>query len=347
MKFIKKIASTCAVITVAMTVFAGCTGKNDDKKTDPSSSNNTQSNSEVQTSESTAVKQADPNDGRPLIVIIAPDDPMKAVGANYASYAVDNAGYKPEIMLHKGTVEDEAKLFDSAIEKKAQAIICDVASSMLSGEAINKAKVNNIPTFVMNDLLIQEGVAINQFVTNNYETTKEAALKYVEKAGQLGKFATLWGPDETNSSDVRVAAYTEVLAQYTGLELVGYENFMSNEYEKSFKEFFTANKDLKGVLCASEETTLAALKVKKDMGLKDLVVVGYGGSNEIKAAIESGDLTAAVLPPVTIVSDMAAERAAGFLKDRTQEFEEIQTIESILLTAENVSKLDNYVYTEQ
>ncbi|MDR2939019.1 MAG: substrate-binding domain-containing protein [Clostridiales bacterium] len=339
MKLLKKATSVCLFIVVMAALLAGCNKTGSDGE---ATGGNTEGNLP-----SDAIQQVvDPDDGRPVITIITSNDPMKQIGALNASYAVDMAGYRPEILTHDGTVEGEAGLFDSAIENKSVAIICDVQSSVYSGEAIKKAKLNNIPTFTVNSLLLEEGVAINQFVTNNYEITREAAVEYVNKAGQIGKFSIIMGPDGSNASEVRMAAFTEVLVQYQGLEMVTYEAVDSTDYESEIKKFLKDNDNINGILCVTEEITLAALKVKADLGLNDLVIVGFGGNNEIKEAITSGQLAAAVLPPISIVGEMAGERAAGFLADSSEGFEEIQPIEATLITAENVEYLENYIYSE-
>jgi len=112
-----------------------------------------------------------------LIVIITPpsDNPFFKAEAVGAETRAKELGYKTLTLVHNDDVNKQNELFDTAIARKASAIICDNAGADASIAPIKKAKAAGIPTFLIDREINATGIAVSQIVSNNYQGAKIGA----------------------------------------------------------------------------------------------------------------------------------------------------------------------------
>jgi erythritol transport system substrate-binding protein len=77
-------------------------------------------------------------------------------------------GYETLILVHDDA-NKQNQLFDTAISRKATAIILDNAGADASIAAVQKAKNAGITSFLIDREIHQTGVAVAQIVSNNYQ----------------------------------------------------------------------------------------------------------------------------------------------------------------------------------
>ena len=104
-----------------------------------------------------------------LMVIITPshDNPFfkaEAIGAESRAKAL---GYKTLVLVHNDDANKQNELFDTAIARKASAIILDNAGADATVAAVKKAKDAGIPSFLIDREINAPGVAVVQIVSNN------------------------------------------------------------------------------------------------------------------------------------------------------------------------------------
>ena len=73
------------------------------------------------------------------------------------------------MFVHNDDAVKQDQLLDTAIARKAAAIICDNAGADASIAAVKKAKSAGIPTFLVDREINATGVAVAQLVSNNYQ----------------------------------------------------------------------------------------------------------------------------------------------------------------------------------
>lgn len=86
---------------------------------------------------------------KPLIVIITPShaNPYFKTVADAASAKAAELGYDSMVIQHDDDVTKQADAFDTAIARKAAAIICDNAGADATITPVQAAKEAGIPTF--------------------------------------------------------------------------------------------------------------------------------------------------------------------------------------------------------
>jgi erythritol transport system substrate-binding protein len=255
----------------------------------------------------TAASAAD--GGLVSVIVIDPANPYWLTEGNVAAAEAKKLGYTATVGASKGDTNTESKLIDTAITNKSVAIILDPADASGSIGAVKRAIAANIPVFLVNAEINQEGLAKAQLVSNNAAT--------------------------------RSNGYDTVLSQYDGLKKVGSQvaNWDRTQGHDKMQNLLQAHPDIIGVISGNDEMALGAVAALKEAGkLSSIKVGGFDGSPDAVAAIKSGELQYTVLQPVAVYSKKAVDEADSFLKTgKTGAAGEKQLFDCALITGDNIA----------
>ena len=106
-----------------------------------------------------------------LIAVITPavDNPFFKAEADAAVAKAKELGYETSADSHDDDPNKQSQLIDTAISRKAKAIILDNAGADASIGAVQKAKDAGIPVFLIDREINNTVVAAAQIVSNNYQ----------------------------------------------------------------------------------------------------------------------------------------------------------------------------------
>lgn len=287
----------------------------------------------------TAVASAE---GLMTIIVNDPANPYWLTEGNVAKATAEKLGYTANVGAHKGDTNVESNLIDTAITNKSVAIILDPANADGSIGAVKKAIAANIPVFLVNAEINQEGLAKAQLVSNNAQGAALGAQQWVQDVGEKGKYVELFGAPSDNNAATRSNGYETVLSQYPDLEKVASQvaNWDRTQGHDKMQSMLQANPDINAVISGNDEMALGAIAALKEAGkLADVKVGGFDGSPDAVEAIKAGELQYSVLQPVAIFSAKAVEQADNFIKSgSTGADSEKQLFDCLLITKENVDK---------
>ncbi len=231
------------------------------------------------------------------------------------------------------------------------AIILDPANADGSVGAVKRAIAANIPVFLVNAEINQEGLAKAQLVSNNAQGAALGATQWVESVGDKGKYVELFGSPSDNNAATRSNGYETVLSQYPDLVKAGKDvaNWDRTQGHDKMQALLQANPDIIGVISGNDEMALGAIAALKKAGKLDQVKVGgFDGSPDAVAAIKAGELQYTVLQPVAVFSEAAVKQADNFIKTgKTGVDQEKQLFDCILITKDNVDKYTSPFVLEQ
>lgn len=159
---------------------------------------------------------------KPLIVIITPShaNPYFKTVADAASAKAAELGYDSLVIQHDDDVTKQAEAFDTAIARKAAAIICDNAGADATIAPVQAAKAAGIPTFLVDREINSTGDAVAQMVSNNYQGASLVAEYFVECMGEEGNYVELLGKESDTNAGVRSQGFHDVIDQYEGLVMI-------------------------------------------------------------------------------------------------------------------------------
>jgi len=287
-----------------------------------------------------SLSSASASNGLISIIVIDPANPYWLTEGNVAADTAKKLGYDATVGASKGDTNTESHLIDTAITNKSVAIILDPADASGSIGAVKRAIAANIPVFLVNAEINQEGLAKAQLVSNNAQGAALGGQQWVEAIGEKGNYVELLGNPSDNNAATRSNGYATVLSQYDGLKKVGSQvaNWDRTQGHDKMQSLLQANPDIVGVISGNDEMALGAVAALKEAGkLSSIKVGGFDGSPDAVAAIKAGELQYTVLQPVAVYSQKAVEEADSFIKTgKTGAATEKQLFDCALITKDNV-----------
>ncbi|MCW6510907.1 D-ribose ABC transporter substrate-binding protein [Lichenifustis flavocetrariae] len=278
------------------------------------------------------------------IIVNDPSNPYWLTEGKVAAGEAEKLGYTSSVGASKGDTNTESTLIDTAITNKSVAIILDPANASGSIGAVKKAMAANIPVFLVNAEINQEGLAKAQLVSNNAQGAAAGGQQWVKDVGQKGNYVELLGAPSDNNAATRSNGYDTVLSQYDDLHKVGSQvaNWDRTQGHDKMQNLMQAHPDIIGVISGNDEMALGAIAALKEAGkLSSIKVGGFDGSPDAVAAIKAGELQYTVLQPVATFAAKAVQEADSFLKTgKTGASSEKQLFDCILITKANVDKMN-------
>jgi erythritol transport system substrate-binding protein len=281
-----------------------------------------------------------------LIAIITPahDNPFFKAEADGAEAKAKELGYEVLSLVHDDDANKQSQLIDTAIARKAKAIILDNAGADATVAAVKKAKDAGVPSFLIDREINATGVALAQIVSNNYQGAQLGGQEFVKLMGEKGDFVELVGKESDTNAGIRSKGYHDVIDGFPGLKMVARQsaNWSQPEAKQKMETILQANPGIKGVISGNDTMALGAEAALVAAGKKDVIVVGFDGSNDVRDSIVKGEIKATVLQPAYREAQLAVEQADAFIKTQAAPKAEKQLMDCVLINGANAPKLETF-----
>ncbi len=119
-------------------------------------------------------------------------------------------------------------------------------------------------------------------------------------------------------------------------------NWSQTEAFGKMESILQANPDIKGVICGNDTMAMGAWAALEAAGRKDVIVVGFDGSNDVRDSILAGGIKATVLQPAYRQAQLAVEQADSYIQTGSTGLEEKQLMDCVLINADNAAKLETF-----
>jgi erythritol transport system substrate-binding protein len=273
-----------------------------------------------------------------ICVIVPPvENPFFGAMQEIAANTAEELGYTTNRLNHGDDANLQLELFETCIAQQAVAIILDNAGADATVAAVQLAKDAGIPSFLVDREITQEGVAVAQIVSNNFQGATILAEYFAELMEEEGPYIELTGRDTDTNAQVRSQGYHDVLDQIEGLEMVAQQtaNWSQTEGFDVTEALLQTYPEVKGIIAGNDTMALGAQAAVEAAGREDIIVVGFDGSDEAIISINQGGLKATSLQPVAEMARQAAIQADAYLTAGVTDLPEKQSIDMVLLTPEN------------
>jgi erythritol transport system substrate-binding protein len=282
------------------------------------------------------------------IIVPSPENPFFKALADAADAKAKALGYDTLILVHNDDPVKQDQLFDTAIARKAAAVILDNAGANATVAAAAKAKKAGIPSFLVDREIDVTGTAVAQLVSNNYQGATLGAEEFAKLMGEEGDYVELLGKETDTNAGIRSKGYNDTLSQYPKLKKVAVQSANWNQTE-AFQKMQTIIQqfpNIKGVIAGNDTMALGAYAALKAAGKGKVIVVGFDGSPDVAESIKAGEIRATVLQPVVHLTELAVEQADNYIKSGKTGSDEKQTIDCVLINADNVKNYSAFSLKE-
>jgi erythritol transport system substrate-binding protein len=281
-----------------------------------------------------------------LIAVITPshDNPFFKAEATGAEAKAKELGYDVISLVHDDDANKQSQLVDTAIARGAKAIILDNAGADATVAAVKKAKDAGIPSFLIDREINASGVAAAQIVSNNYQGAQLGAQEFVKAMGEKGTYVELVGKESDTNAGIRSKGYHDVIDEYPDLKIVSRQsaNWSQPEAYSKMESILQANPGIKGVISGNDTMAMGAEAALIAAGRKDVIVVGFDGSNDVRDSILHGEIKATVLQPAYKEAQDAVTQADAYIKTKTAPKTEKQLMDCVLINGANAAKLETF-----
>ena len=287
--------------------------------------------------------------GAKLICVIVPavENPFFVAMQEIAAAKAEELGYETLKLVHDDDANKQMELFETCIARAASAIVLDNAGADASVAAVQKALDAGIPSFLVDREISQEGVAVAQIVSNNYQGATILAEEFATLMGESGDFVELTGRDTDTNAHVRSQGYHDVLDALPDMKMVAQQtaNWSQTEAYGVMETILQANPDIKGVIAGNDTMALGAQAALIAAGKPEIIVVGFDGSDDAIQSIMNGELKATSLQPVAEMATQAVIQADAYITTGSTGKPEKQSIDMVLLTPENACQYKTFAPT--
>jgi erythritol transport system substrate-binding protein len=273
-----------------------------------------------------------------ICVIVPPvENPFFGAMQTIAADKAEELGYSTTRLVHDDDANKQLELFETCVAQGAKAIILDNAGADATVAAVQTAKDAGVPSFLVDREITQEGVAVSQIVSNNYQGATILAEEFARLMGEEGTYIELTGKDTDTNAQIRSQGYHDVLDGITGMSMVAQQtaNWSQTEGFDVAEQLLQANPDVKGIIAGNDTMALGAQAAAIAAGRPDIIVVGFDGSDDAIVSINKGELKATSLQPVAEMAMQAAIQADAYLTTGSTGLDEKQSIDMVLITPEN------------
>jgi erythritol transport system substrate-binding protein len=281
-----------------------------------------------------------------LMVIItpSPDNVFFKAEQEAASAEAKKLGYQTLVLSHDDDPTKQSQEIDTAISRKAAAIILDNAGADSSEAAIQRAKDSKIPTFLIDREINKTGVAVAQIVSNNAQGAGLGAQEFAKLMGGKGEYAELTGKATDTNAGVRSQGYHGILDQYSGMKMVAQQsaNWDQAEALSKTQTILQAHPNIKGIIAGNDTMALGAFAAIQASKNKNIIVTGFDGSPDVVSSILKKGIKATVLQPASKISQMAVDQADQYIKDGKASQPEKQSVDCVLVNSANASQVTNF-----
>ncbi|MGN7806763.1 D-ribose ABC transporter substrate-binding protein [Ensifer sp. 22521] len=285
-----------------------------------------------------------------LIAIITPshDNPFFKAEAVGAEVKAKELGYETLVLVHDDDANKQSQLIDTAIGRGAKAIILDNAGSEASIAAVKKAKDAGVPSFLIDREINATGIAVSQIVSNNYQGAQLGAEEFVRLMGEKGNYVELLGREADLNAGIRSKGYHDVIDEFPEMKMVAQQsaNWSQTEGYSKMETILQANPDIQGVIAGNDTMAMGAIAALQAAGRKDVIVVGFDGSNDVRDSINAGGIKATVMQPAYAQAQLAVTQAHEYITTGKAPAEEKQLMDCVLITADNADKLETFALSQ-
>jgi erythritol transport system substrate-binding protein len=286
------------------------------------------------------------SDGPKTIAVIVPpvENPFFGTMQDMAAAKAEELGYETVKLVHDDDATKQMEQFESMIAQGVSAIILDNAGADATVSAVRAANDAGIGVFLVDREITEEGLAVSQIVSNNYQGATILAEYFAELMEYEGTYVELTGRDTDTNAHVRSQGYHDVLDEYPDMEMVAQQtaNWSQTEGFSVMETLLQQHPDITGVIAGNDTMALGAQAALLAAGREDVIVVGFDGSDDALQSILRGELEATSLQPVAEMAQRAAIQADEWIRTGSTGQPEKQSIDMVLITPENADQYRSF-----
>ena len=182
------------------------------------------------------------------------------------------------------------------------------------GNAIAVANQKKLPVITL-DRAANKGQVVSHIASDNTAGGEMAGNYIAEKLGKGAKIIQLEGIAGTSAARERGAGFAKA-AQAHDFKILASQpaDFDRSKGLNVMENLLTAQPEVQGVFAQNDEMALGALRAIQAAGKKDLVLVGFDGTDDGVKAVKGGKMAATIAQQPEKIGEIGVQTADKVLK---------------------------------
>ncbi|MFV8461058.1 ribose ABC transporter substrate-binding protein RbsB [Vibrio campbellii] len=247
------------------------------------------------------------------IVLSTLNNPFFVTMKDGAEVKAEELGYKLIVLDSQNDPSKELSNIEDLTIRGVKAILINPTDSDAVSNAIRMANRSNIPVLTL-DRGASRGDVVSHIASDNVIGGEMAGHFIMEKVGEKAKVIQLEGIAGTSAARERGEGFMNAV-NGSGLELLASQpaDFDRTKGLNVMENLLAANPDVEAVFAQNDEMALGALRAVQASG-KDVMIVGFDGTDDGIAAVNRGLLGATVAQQPDLIGSLGIEIADKVLK---------------------------------
>ncbi|MDH5930924.1 ribose ABC transporter substrate-binding protein RbsB [Vibrio splendidus] len=250
------------------------------------------------------------------IVLSTLNNPFFVTMKDGAEAKAEELGYKLIVLDSQNDPSKELSNIEDLTIRGIKAILINPTDSDAVSNAIRIANRSNIPVLTL-DRGASRGDVVSHIASDNVIGGEMAGHFIMEKVGEKAKVIQLEGIAGTSAARERGEGFMNAV-NGSDLELLASQpaDFDRTKGLNVMENLLAANPDVQAVFAQNDEMALGALRAVQASG-KDVMIVGFDGTEDGIAAVNRGLLGATVAQQPDLIGSLGVEMADKVLKGET------------------------------
>ncbi|EDK30273.1 D-ribose transporter subunit [Vibrionales bacterium SWAT-3] len=250
------------------------------------------------------------------IVLSTLNNPFFVTMKDGAEAKAEELGYKLIVLDSQNDPSKELSNIEDLTIRGVKAILINPTDSDAVSNAIRMANRSNIPVLTL-DRGASRGDVVSHIASDNVIGGEMAGHFIIEKVGEKAKVIQLEGIAGTSAARERGEGFMNAV-NGSDLELLASQpaDFDRTKGLNVMENLLAANPDVQAVFAQNDEMALGALRAVQASG-KDVMIVGFDGTDDGIAAVNRGLLGATVAQQPDLIGSLGIEMADKVLKGET------------------------------
>ncbi|MCF1843528.1 substrate-binding domain-containing protein [Lactobacillus jensenii] len=291
-------------------------------------------NSDAGSSTSKVVKKA-PSKLKIGVSISTLSNPVFITLKNELQKYSDKKGSKIIINNANNDTSKQNNDVEDLIQQKVDAIIVNPCDSSAISTVIQKANDAKIPVICI-DRGADRGTVVSTVASDNVAGGKMAADYLIKKLGLKAKIAELQGIPGASATRERGQGFDKIADKKLNIVSKQTAQFDRAKGLSVTENILQAHHDVKGIFSQNDEMAVGAARAVK-ASKKDIVIIGFDGTNDALKLIKSGQMTATVAQQWDKMADTSLDAVYDYYQGKTVKKNNLVPVR--LITKENVDSM--------
>ncbi|QXO15834.1 MULTISPECIES: ribose ABC transporter substrate-binding protein RbsB [Vibrio] len=247
------------------------------------------------------------------IVLSTLNNPFFVSMKDGAEAKAQELGYNLIVLDSQNDPSKELSNVEDLTVRGVKAILINPTDSDAVSNAIRIANNSNIPVLTL-DRGASRGKVVSHIASDNVVGGEMAGHYIMEKVGEKAKVIQLEGIAGTSAARERGEGFMNAV-NGSEMQLMASQpaDFDRTKGLNVMENLLAANPDVQAVFAQNDEMALGALRAVQASG-KDVVIVGFDGTDDGIAAVKRGKLAATVAQQPDLIGALGVETADQVLK---------------------------------